>query len=400
MKKFIKHIATVILFSLLVFQTHAQINDLKKQKEKLEKEISFTKDKISDLKQKRSSSLNELIALKKQISTREELIQNINQQIQLLNKQIDGSKSLIRALNNDIEKLKKEYAKMIYQTYVNHNPYNNLMFVFASSTFNEAFQRMEYLKEYSNYRVKQAELIKNTKLALESEVQEMEEKKKEKIALKKDQVEHQITLSEEQKEINNQIVGLKEKEAQYLKIVRKKEKDAQKINAQIQKMIAEATKKARKKESNSNIPVLTPEALALSKSFSTNKGKLPWPVERGTIVQGFGKKPHPVLKGVYTNNNGIDIMTTNTAEVRAIFDGEVMNTFYHPIFHRGVIVMHGEFFTVYLNLKEVYVHEGETVKTKQKIGKVFNDKDDNSAEVHLEIWKGTTLLNPSLWLYK
>jgi murein hydrolase activator len=399
MKKFIKHIIFVLLITLFAFPGNTQINDLKKQKEKLEKEISFTKNKISDLKQKRSSSLSELIALKKQITTREELIQNINQQINLLDNQIEGSKSLIKALNKDIEKLKQEYAKMVYQTYVNHNPYNNLMFVFASSTFNEAFQRMEYLKEYSNYRVKQAELINKTKQALESEVKEMEEKKNEKIALKKDQVEHQTTLSKEQKEINKQISGLKEKEAYYLKIVRKKEKNAQKINAQIQKMIAEATKKSRKKE-GSNIPILTPEALALSKSFSTNKGKLPWPVERGTIVQRFGKKPHPVLKGVYTNNNGIDIMTINTAEVRAIFDGQVMNTFYHPIFHRGVIIMHGEFFTVYLNLKEVYVHEGENVNTKQKIGKVFNDRDDNSAEVHLEIWKGTTLLNPSLWLYK
>jgi murein DD-endopeptidase MepM/ murein hydrolase activator NlpD len=138
----------------------------------------------------------------------------------------------------------------------------------------------------------------------------------------------------------------------------------------------------------------------ISKNFEGNKGKLPWPVERGTIVERFGKHAHPVLKDVIVENNGIDISTTDGATVRCLFDGEVVNVIFNPSFQKGVIIKHGEYYTVYTHLSSVSVSAGDKVSTKQKIGNAWEDPDEGTTEVHLEIWKGTVILDPGLWISK
>lgn len=391
----------VLLLGVTLSLSAQDIDKLKAQKKQLEKEIAFTKQQVEQMQQKRSLTLNELVTLKKQINTREAIIQNIRRQIRTYDNQIAESRAVITTLESDIEALKAEYAKMVYHTYINHNNYSNLLFLFSSGTFNDAFQRLRYLKAYSDYRQQQAALIKQTLVELEDEINGIEEKKAEQETLLSNAQEQQQSLSKEKRQLNQKADQFKEKEEYYKRELRKNEEQAAKLNKQIERMIAEAAEKARSTNKKAGGGYkLTPEAIALSNSFASNKGKLPWPVERGTIVRGFGKKAHPVLKGVYTNNNGVDIATEEEAVVRAIYSGKVTNTFFHPTFNRGVIVSHGEYFTVYLNMKEVYVAEGETISTKDRIGKAFTEKEDGSTEVHLEIWKGTTLLNPSHWLYQ
>lgn len=377
------------------------IDKLKAQKEQLEKEIAFTRQQVTQMQQKRSLTLNELVTLKKQINTREAIIQNIRGQIRVYDNQIAESRAVITTLENDIAALKEEYAKMLYHTYVNHTQHHDLLFLFSSSTFNDAFQRLRYLKAYSDYRRQQALLIRQTMDGLAEEIAGIEAKKSTQETLLANAQEQQQVLSREKSDLSKKATQFKEKEAYYKRELQKNEEQANKLNQQIERMIAEAAAKARNTNKKAGGGYnLTPEAIALSNSFAANKGKLPWPVERGTIIRGFGKKPHPVLKGVYTNNNGVDIATEEAALVRAVYAGKVTNTFYHPTFNRGVIVSHGEYFTVYLNMKEVYVTEGESVATKDRIGKAFTAKEDGSTAVHLEIWKGTTLLNPAHWLYQ
>lgn len=377
------------------------INDLKLQKKKLEEEISFAKQKLSELEQKRTLTLTELVTLKKQIQSREALIHNISRQIASYDNQINQGRGVIHSLERDIEQLRKEYARMIVYTYTNRNSYDNLLFVFSAKSFNDAYQRVKYLKEYSDFREQQAELIEKTLKTLEDEIAALEEKRREKEALKKAEEEQRNTLAKEQRQMGNKISDFKSKEEEYMTKLRKSEQEAAKLDKQIEKLIAEAARKnAAKTTTGSNLPALTPEALALSNSFESNKGKLPWPVERGTIVRGFGKKEHAVLKGIYTDNNGIDISTLEEAEVRAIYEGTVATTFYQPTYHRCVIINHGEYFSVYLNMKEVYVKEGDRVKTKQTIGKVFTDSNEGKSEVHLQIWKSNVKLNPALWIFQ
>ena len=391
----------ITLFLCAATSIAQPLTELKQQKEKLEAEISLTKKQITEVQKKRDLTMGELVTLKKQIQTRQALINNINRQIKVLDDQITQSRSVITSLERDIDQLRKEYARMIVYTYMNRNSYDNMLFVFSAKSFNDAYQRVKYLKEYTEFRQRQAELIQKTMKSLEDELADLEAKKKEKEDLRHAEEKHKSTLASEQQQMGAKISDFKDKEAYYLEQLRRNEREAAKLNKQIEKMIAEAAKKnAVKPKAGSNLPALTPEALALSNSFEANKGKLPWPVERGSIVRGFGKKEHPILKDEYTNNNGIDISTLEGSDVRAVYDGTVSTTFYYPTFHRGVIVNHGEYFSVYLNLKEVYVKEGDKVKTKQAIGKVFTDSKAGTSEVHLELWKGTTLMNPALWIYQ
>lgn len=400
MKLFNKSLPLVIVILLSISSVIAQpVSDLKKEKEKLEKEISFTKNKIAEIKSKQHLSLAELVTLRKQIDVRTQLVTNISSQIKTISSEINENKSIIHSLEKDIAQLREEYAKQIYNTYINRNEYDDLLFVFSANGFNDAFKRIQYLKEYTSYRKMQAEMINKTQRSLKVKIDELEQKKKEKEALLKAETDQTNILNREKTQINTRLNDFKNQESHYAKLVRSKEKEAAKLNKQIERMIAEAAKaKSSGSSGSGGIPALTPEAKKLSADFISNKGKLPWPVERGTIIRGFGKKKHAVLKDVYTNNNGIDISTTKQAGVRAVFNGEVMNTFYHPVFHRGIIISHGEYFSVYLNLQDLHVSEGDKVTTKQIIGTAFTSEENSTSEVHLEIWQGTTILNPSLWL--
>lgn len=403
MRQWIKH--TVLLLAMLAMLPLCgqEIDQLKQQKARLEQEIAFTQQQMKDVQQKRTLTANELSTLKRQLQIREALIQNMNAQVRVYDRQIAESRMVITTLERDMERLKKEYADMLVRTYKNNNNYSNLLFVFSSKSFNDAYTRLQYLRAYTDYRQQQAVLIRKTLAALDQEVQGIEERKNAQRTLLKAEQAERSSLARDQQQVNKKIDQFRTQENEYKRQLTRKQQEADRLNKQIERMITEATRKAREAAAGTatagkSLPALTPEAMALSNSFSANKGKLPWPVERGTIVRNFGTNPHPALPGITLNNNGVDIATTKEAEVRAIFAGKVTNTFYHPTFNRGVIINHGEYFTVYLNMKEVTVKENQQVTTKQVIGKAFSDTKESGSEVHLEIWKGTTLLNPSLWL--
>ncbi len=57
------------------------------------------------------------------------------------------------------------------------------------------------------------------------------------------------------------------------------------------------------------------------------------------------------------------------------------------------------FGTIYSNLEEVYIKMGDKVSIKEKIGLVHTNEEESKTEVHLEIWKGTTKLDPGSWLF-
>lgn len=399
MNRSISHILIPLLL-LAGSLVHAQsIDQLKQEKERLERDIALSRQRIDEMQTQRSLTLNEVVALQQQITTRQALISNIRQQITVYDGQIAESRAVINKLEDDLERLKAEYAQLLLKTYTSQNNYGTLLFLFSSGSFNDAYQRLQYLKAYSNYRQQQAALIRQTLLELDREVAAIEEKKQTQTNLLTGVQQQQQELDREKQELDTKARTLRERENYFRAQLRTKQEEADKLNRQIERMIAEAAARARSSSSTAaGGYALTPEALALSNSFSSNKGLLPWPVERGTIIQPFGRKPHPVYSGVFTDNKGVDIGTTSESEVRAIFNGKVTNTFYHPTFNRGVIISHGEYFSVYLNLKEVYVRENQEVKTKDRIGKVMGNTDGSQPMVHLELWKGTTLLNPSQWL--
>lgn len=378
--------------------------DLEKKKKELQKEIEYTNQLLAETKKNKKLSLGQLIALNKKISAREELIYTINKEINVLEKQIQENNNNINKLQGDLEKLKKEYAKMVYYAYKNQDAYSRLMFVFASKDFEQAYMRLKYLQQYSDFRKKQAEAIVSTKKQLNEKVQELEVKKTDKHVLLSNEQEEKNNLTTEKTEKEQVLSSLQQQESKLKKDLEKKKQDAQKLQKAIQRIIEQELEKqvaeTPKGKPKPQKLVLTPEAQQLSNSFSSNKAKLPWPVAKGIISERFGVHPHPTMKNVDINNNGVDIATNNGSIARAVFDGEVKGVVNLPGAGQFILIRHGEFLTVYSNLKDVYVKVGDKVSTKQNLGTILYDDEDAKTVLHFEIWKGQTKLDPEDWLYK
>lgn len=410
-KKASSRILFLLLFCLALLSTGISFaqkqtkKDLENKKKQLQAEIEQTNQLLNETKKNKKLSLNQLVMLNKKISVREELIATINGEISVLNKQIIENNESIKGLQNDLAKLKAEYAKMIYYAYKNQDAYSRLVFIFAANDFEQAYMRLKYLQQYSDYRHKQAEMILKTKKNLNEKVQSLEERKSDqRILLSSQEVEKQ-NLTSEKTEKEQVFSELQQQESKLKKDLEKKKQDAQKLQQAIQRIIQKELEKAQQKAATENKPkpqklVLTPESQQLSNSFASNKAKLPWPVAKGVISERFGTHPHPLMPNIDINNNGIDITTNNGSLTRAVFDGEVTGIANIPGSGQLIIIRHGDFLSVYANLKDVYVKAGEKVKTKQNIGSIVFDEEDSKTVLHFEIWKGQTKLDPELWLFK
>ncbi len=394
----------------------AQVSDkaaLRQQYEALQNEIKQTEEVLAETKKNRQATVGELEALQRKIDIRRQLIANIADQISGLDGRILEISRVIISLERDLDELRNEYAEMVYHAYVNHDPTDRVSFVLAAKTFSEALQRVQYLREYSAFRREQIGLIELTQESLSFKVDELEQAKAEKAGLLQEEQKQRSTLDRERDQQNARIRTLSNIESKLLSAINAKKADAEALNQKIERLIADEIRKERLRaleaanKSGENtgsrgdaVPTLTPEARLLSTRFSENKGRLPWPVQRGTITGGFGRRVHPVLRDppVYIQSNGIDINTVQGSPVRAVFAGEVLNVIYNPSFQRGVIVKHGEYFTVYTKLSSVSVKPGDPVVAGQPLGTAHTDEEAGKTEIHLEVWKGTTLLNPQEWI--
>lgn len=390
---------------LLAFPVLSQDKkDLQAKKKKLQEEIEYTNKLIQETKKDKKLTLDQLLKLKSKINAREQLIANINQQIELTQQQIEENEDIIASLEKDLENLKEEYSKLIYYAWKNKDAYNRIMFIFAAEDFNQAYKRLKYFQQYSEYRKQQARLIVKTKEEINNKVKEMEQTVKDKRALLGLKQEEKENLSSEKSEQETAVTKLQKQEKELKKELKEKQEAARKLQKAIEKIIKEEIRKAkeaaRKAGKSSKGYPLTPEAKKLSASFASNKGKLPWPVEQGVITSRYGEHNHPVLKGVKVNNNGMDISTTKGSAARAIFSGEVSAVVIIPGEGKAVFVRHGEYLSVYSYLSQVFVTKGDMVNTKQDLGMLVTDNSKAKTAIHLEIWKGTTKLNPEYWIYR
>ena len=388
----------------------------------LQKEISTANQLLKKTTKDKEMTLNEVNILDKKIKQREKLITAYNDQIAVLDEEINAGQSNIKALNSDLSKLQKEYAKMIVFANKNRSHYDRLSFIFASKDFNQAFSRLRYIREFTDARKKKMEQIANTERQISSAVEASQQAREEQAAILKDEKTQQEALQKERKDLNGQVAKLKKKEGSIQQDIKNKQQQAKKLQKAIDDIIAEEIRKAnaeaekkRKEEAKKNAGkgktttsptskekgmALTPAEKTLSSNFVNNKGKLPWPVERGVISSSYGKHTSVVSDKVTVTNNGIDIATTENAQARAVFDGEVASVTKLTGANTVVIIRHGEYFTVYSNLENVLVKRGDKVKTKQTLGTIHTSKTENKTELHFELLKETARQNPANWLSK
>lgn len=420
-----RKVTVILVLLLLTIATPLSAQKTKgKSKAQLEKEIKALQNEIATAnqllkktKKDREMTLNEVAILDKKIKQREQLVQAYNEQIALLDEEINRGQSRIKSLNSDLTNLRKEYAKMIVFAYRNRSHYDKLVFLFSADDFNQAFRRLRYIKQFSAARKTKMEQIAATEQRISGEVEASQRAREEQAALLRDTKVQQEALQQEKQELNAQVARLRQQEGSIQQDIRTKQQQAQRLQKAIDDIIAEEIRRAneeaerrrREAENRGTTPpsttpsssggmALTPAEKTLSSNFVGNKGKLPWPVERGVISSSYGKHTSVVSDRVTVTNNGIDIATTEGAHARAVFDGVVTSVTKLTGTNLVVIIRHGEYFTVYSNLESVSVKAGDHVKTKQDIGVVHTSRTENKTELHFELLKAMQRQNPASWL--
>lgn len=413
----------VLLTSLSVIPVQGQTGkeNLEQRKRALQEEIRQTNQLISETRKNKNASLTQLKALNKKLQDRMRLIGAIQLEINGLSSTISQNSQRIDELQRDLERIRASYAKLVRRAYMTRNQQSALLLVFSASTLQQAYKRLYYLKSYASFRKEQARQIKASQQELDGKVRVLRTDLSTKQQLLGSEVQEKKELSKEKQEREKTVASLSKKEKALRKELSRKEAASKKLDAEIRKVIEreiareraamKAKETAARKSGTAAAkpsagtaaktvePALkvSPETAALSGKFEANKGRLPWPVDKGAVTESFGTHPHPVLRGISTVNNGIDIGTTRNARVKAIYDGEVMGVVSIPGSGSAVILKHGEYLSVYSNLSSVSVNKGDKLKTGATIG-TAGDNNDGQPEAHLEIWKGKTKLNPELWI--
>lgn len=391
MNRWYLSISLIFLFALSAIGQKSS-SDLKKEKEQIQKDIQYKEKLLKQIESDAKTNETKMKLLDKTITQREELINNIREELDLINERIAQNEDLIAALERDIALLKAEYAKMVLQAYKTRNNSETVMYIFASKDIEQAYRRMKYLQQLNEYRQQQAQAIMHAQASLEGKRADLETQREEKNEILNSQNQEKLTLNRQKQEKERKITELRGQEAKYKAELKKAQQKARDLEALIRRAIEMEAKASPKGVA------LTPEAIELMKNFESNKSKLPWPVDKGEIIGKYGEQPHPFLKGIIVKNNGIVITTTEGTRARAVFSGTVTKILILPGAGKAVMVRHGQYITVYNNLKETFVSAGDEVKTKEEIGVILTDK--GKTEVEFQLWKNTDTLDPSYWLYK
>ncbi|MDR0969227.1 MAG: peptidoglycan DD-metalloendopeptidase family protein [Lentimicrobiaceae bacterium] len=380
-----------------------KVSDLENKIQNIRKEIALANDLLIETRKDKQTSLNELNILQSQLTQRENLIATLQRQLLEIESNIQRLEHEITRIQSELRTIRSEYARMIEFAYKNRDAYNRLVFLFSADDFNQAFRRLRYLQQYTDFRKDRIKKIEEVETRLTTEVEALKIEKKTKSKLLETENKEQVLLNTERAVLDKKTQQLEQKEQEIRSTIREKEREAQRLQKTIENSIAEEVKKSQKTTinkptSNTNVMQLTPEERALSNAFANNKGKLPWPTERGIIAIPYGERQHPVLKKVRTTNNGINIAAPKGTEARAVFEGVVTSVNKITEVNNAVIIRHGNYFTVYSNLETVYVKKGDKVKLKEPIGKIHTDKAESKTELHFELWKDRTIIDPTNWL--
>jgi septal ring factor EnvC (AmiA/AmiB activator) len=402
-------IFTMLLFSCLSSFSQTK-KELEQQRKKLNREIVQVNNLLFQQQKREKNVLEDLADLNQKIGIRLSLINTINSEAKLLSREINKNKKEIAKLGKELAVLKADYARMIFKSYKSKSQQSRIMFVLSSDNFQQAYKRLEYMKQYTSFRKRQGEeigfqtsLVKkmNDSLLLQKQSKEVlmlaEKDQKEKIELDKSKKEKLITT-------------IKKKERKYKREIQNKIKAERRVAEKIDKIIRDEIEKANRialaklknklKDVNKNEFVLSPEAKALAAKFELNKGKLPWPLAQGLITRKFGNQPHPTFPGITINSTGLHMVTQKGKSASAIFNGKILNILVTSEGRKNVLIQHGNYITSYNNLDKLYVKKGDNVVTGENIGQIFTDKVSGKTTLIFALYKNTTKLNPSAWILK
>ncbi len=385
-------IFTLILCNCSVIKGQTKA-DLEEKRQKAIEEINYVDNILKSTEKEKVENINYVNILEKKVGIRQTVINGLNEEIDLLNKRILINQQAIEMMEDDMEVLRTDYTKAVLNYYKYEKQTPELAYILSARDFNQGYKRLKYLKQISEYRRNESETIEELKYEIEKSKKGLEDDLSGISELKQKEVRQKELMQNEQRKRQNIINNLGNKEKQLRKELEAKKKIEIRIEGEIERIIAEEKRKNNKNE-------LTPEQKLIGSDFESNRGRLPWPVERGIITSHFGVHQHPVLKYVTENNFGIEITSSGKTEARSIFKGEVSAITAISGANMTVIIRHGNYLSVYTNLINVKVRKGEKVDTKQVIGEVYKDTSDNDNAIIKFMIFNQKYLDPELWIAK
>lgn len=392
-------IILLILFSIFSFSTLCaqSVESLKSQRTKSENEIKKLNTLIEEAKKNKNSTIQQINLYERKISETNNVINTLNKEVDNLNRDIDKNFNSINNYEIQREKLLEFYGKAIYEQWKVRNFENQFLYILASNSFDQAYRRFRYFKEmkyFTKNKIKEIQIINDSLKSLNERNRVLLDRK---VSAKVEVSNMQISLNEDKNREQTLLNNIKKNETSLRNKLNKEIANKKALDSKIKKLIEQQVKKST--QSSSTGQKVSQVDIQLANDFEGNKGKLPWPVDGGVIIEKFGTHTHPVLKNVQTNSSGIVISCKKDSQVKSIFNGTVVSIHFVSSSNNVVLIKHGNYFTLYVNLSEVYVKQGDSITTGQKLGKVAYSSDKGST-MELQIWKELTKLNPEFWLRK
>jgi len=391
---------------------------LEKRKAQILREIQEKEAQLQEVKSKEKSVTTQLQLQKEKIQLKQKLINTTEKQTKVLNNDIYINQVNVNRLKKELVLLKEDYAEMILKSYKARSERSRVMFLLSSQNFLQAYKRAQYMKQYASYRKTQGEEIVQKSTELENRTEKIVVQKEEKQKLLVENEKEKLLLEKEKQEQEEVAKAIKKSKNQIASEIKKKQQETKNIDRQIDKLLKEAIAAANKKTAAANKKanpkattpaktrevetadkiVLTGEGQIIANNFKANKGRLPWPVEKGFVSLGYGDQPHPVYKSLIVHNSGVEITTDQGANARAVFGGEVIKVMVLSPVNKAVMIQHGDYFTVYQNLSSVSVSKGDKVNIKESIGRIRTNGDSGKTILKFTISQNTTYANPASWL--
>lgn len=399
----------------LLWSQESQQEKLEERKAQIQKEIRENERLLQTVKKKEKSAVNVIVIQSNKIKLKEKLINTTEKQTKLLGNDMYINQLQINKLKKELAILKEDYAEMIVKSYKSRSEESRAMFLLSSENFLQAYKRAQYMKQYTSFRKMQGEEIKSKSNQLTDYNEKLNAQKKAKQKLIAENEKERLALEKEKQEQQKLVNSIKKDKNKIAQEIKKRQQEYRAIDRQINKLIREAIAAANRKaalekaKANPSAPVskaavssskieLTPEAKIVADNFRSNRGRLPYPVEKGFISLGYGNQTHPLFNTITVHNSGVEITTDRGASARAVFGGEVTSVIVLSPVNKAVMIQHGDYFTVYQNLSSVNVSKGDKVSIKQSIGKVRTNGETGKTVIKFLILQNTTYNNPEGWL--
>jgi len=389
MRKFAALILSIFLSTLLFSQN---VSEQTERKQKIEEEISYLDKQLAATKSRKQSNTKELNYIQRKISNRKKLLREIEDEIKNIDNEVSKKEQQIADLDRSLESLKRSYSELVYNAYKNRDQTVWLMYVLASKNIEQGYRRWSYIKDYTSALREMADEIRGKSLRIAEEKYQLAKIKNNSLTNQAKKELEVKRLSTDESKAKQVISQLSKKEKEMVQQLNVKRREVEKLNREIERILTVAVKEKERPDYKA-----TAGDIALSEEFGNNKGKLPWPVKRGAIVEQFGQHNHPVFKNVKLPfNNGVNISTDAGADALCVFDGVVKQVLMMPGYNQCILVQHGDYFTFYTKLENIYVKSGQKVKTGDALGSLT--VSDNESIIHFQLWKGTVKQNPENWI--